>query len=127
MIITAADDAGLYYGGVSIAQILYQNKAAIPKGIARDYPAYEIRSGMIDVGRRFIPLDYVAEIVRYMSWFKMNEIHLHINENGGEYDSGFMIESKRYPQLNSNNGEYIWTQDEYRQFQKMPGGIIWMW
>ena len=118
VIITAADDAGLYYGGVSIAQILYQNKAAIPKGIARDYPAYEIRSGMIDVGRRFIPLDYVAEIVRYMSWFKMNEIHLHINENGGEYDSGFMIESKRYPQLNSNNGEYIWTQDEYRQFQK---------
>ena len=58
VIITAADDAGLYYGGVSIAQILYQNKAAIPKGIARDYPAYEIRSGMIDVGRRFIPLEW---------------------------------------------------------------------
>ena len=29
-----------------------------------------------------------------------------------------MVESKKYPQLNTYNGEYVWSQDDYRQMQK---------
>ena len=58
---------------------------------------------------------------RYMAWFKLNTLHLHINEDsglGGEYSSSFVVESKKYPQLNTYNGEYVWSQDDYRQMQK---------
>ena len=37
---------------------------------------------MIDVGRMFMPLEYVEEIARYMSWFKLNQIHMHLNDTG---------------------------------------------
>ena len=45
---------------------------------------------------------------KYMAWFKMNTFHLHINEDsglGGEYSSSFVVESKKYPALNTYNLE----------------------
>lgn len=118
--ITAASETGILYGAISIMQILYQDEAHddVPKGIVRDYPRYELRGGMMDVARKYFSIDYVEEIGKYMSWFKMNTLHLHINDNGGEYGSSFVVESKKYPALNNANGQYIWTQDEYRQLQK---------
>lgn len=38
---------------------------------------------MMDVARIYIPIDYLEEITRYMAYFKMNEIHVHINDDGG--------------------------------------------
>lgn len=123
IVIEAPARIGMQYGGVSIAQILYQDveHVNIPKGVIRDYPKYEIRGGMMDVARRFFELDYVEEMAKYMAWFKMNTLHLHINEDGGlggEYSSSFVVESKKYPALNTYNTGYIWSQDDYRQMQK---------
>jgi hexosaminidase len=117
--ITAGKPKGILYGGTSITQILYQSptKDAIPKGISRDYPKYEIRSGMIDVGRMYIPLEYIQEMAEYMAWFKLNEIHMHINDYraGANYE-GFRVESKKYPEINAKDGYY--TQEEYIAYQK---------
>ena len=126
VIISAPDYTGMIYGGVSIAQILYQdeNHDTIPLGIIRDYPQYSVRGGMLDVARRYFDLDYIEEMGKYMAWFKMNTFHLHINEDsglGGEYSSSFVVESKKYPALNTynlENGNYVWSQDDYRQMQK---------
>ncbi|MGN1182738.1 MAG: discoidin domain-containing protein, partial [Faecalibacillus sp.] len=110
---------GLIYGGASLTQILYQDKGwnHAPKGLARDYPQYEVRAGMVDVGRMYIPLDYLEEMSVYMSWFKMNEMQVHINDYwGASQYSAFRLESKKYPQINAQDGYY--TQEEYRQFQK---------
>ena len=126
VVISASSNTGMLYGGVSIAQILYQDKNhdTIPFGIIRDYPQYSVRGGMLDVARRYFKLDYVEDMGKYMAWFKMNTFHLHINEDsglGGEYSSSFVVESKKYPALNTynlENGNYVWSQDDYRQMQK---------
>ena len=110
---------GMTYGGASITQILYQDEGMdnAPKGTARDYPKYEVRAGMIDVGRMYIPLEYLEEMTVYMSWFKMNETHVHINDywSGSGY-SAFRLESEVYPEIVADDGYY--TKDEYRQYQK---------
>ncbi|CEG28829.1 discoidin domain-containing protein [Bacillus sp. B-jedd] len=117
--ITASEPKGVLYGGTSITQILYQSptKDTIPKGVARDYPKYEIRSGMIDVGRMYIPLEYVEEMTKYMAWFKLSEMHMHINDfrAGANYEA-FRVESKKYPEINAKDGYY--TQEEYIAYQK---------
>ena len=100
VVISAPSDTGMLYGGVSIAQILYQDEDhnTIPMGIIRDYPQYSVRGGMLDVARRYFDLDYIEEMGKYMAWFKMNTFHLHINEDsglGGEYSSSFVVESKK--------------------------------
>lgn len=117
--ITAPTYVGMIYGGASITQILYQDNDRInaPKGIARDYPKYDVRAGMIDVGRVYIPLEYLKEMATYMSWFKLNEIQVHINDYWGKSKySAFRLESETYPLINAKDGYY--TKNEYRQFQK---------
>ena len=117
--ITAPDSLGILYGGASITQILYQNpkELKIPKGLARDYPKYEVRSGMIDVGRVYIRLEYLEEITLYMSWFKMNEVQVHINDYWGSSGySAFRLESERYPEIIASDGYY--TKEAYKAYQK---------
>ncbi|MBR6562933.1 MAG: family 20 glycosylhydrolase [Clostridia bacterium] len=112
--VKASSDTGLLYGGITVVQCLTADKE-FPCGRAVDYPEYEVRSGMLDVGRAWIPLDYVEEITRYMAYFKMNEIHLHINDDGANGYSGFRLESD-VKGLSSEDGYY--TKDEYRAYQK---------
>lgn len=116
--ISAPAKQGLIYGGASITQILYQSDdLTAPKGLTRDYPQYEVRAGMIDVGRMYIPLEYLKEITTYMSYYKMNEAHIHINDYWGQSGySAFRLESEVYPMIVAKDGYY--TKDEYRQYQK---------
>ncbi|MBO5785701.1 MAG: family 20 glycosylhydrolase [Clostridia bacterium] len=114
IVIRSGTDIGLLYGGITVVQSVTADKA-FPCGTAIDYPEYEVRSGMLDVGRAWIPLDYVEEITRYMAYFKMNEIHLHINDDGSNNYSGFRLESD-IKGLSSKDGYY--TKDEYRAYQK---------
>ncbi len=116
--ISAPTIKGVLYGGTTITQILFDKKV-LPCGIIRDYPQYPVRSLMMDLGRTFIRLDYMRELVRYMAYFKMNEIHMHINDNGGETNTAFRVESKKFPEINSNLGEgKFYTQEDYKAFQK---------
>ncbi len=114
ILITAPTETGLLYGGITVVQSVTAD-GFFPCGKAIDYPAYPVRSGMLDVGRAWIPLDYVEEITRYMAYFKMNEMHLHINDDGVNGYSAFRLESD-VKGLTSTDGYY--TKDEYRQYQK---------
>ncbi len=114
IVIQAATDTGLLYGGITVMQSLCAD-GFFPVGEAVDYPAYPIRSGMIDVGRAWIPLEYVEEISKYMVWFKMNEIHLHINDEGSNGYSAFRLESD-VKGLTATDGYY--SKADYRDYQK---------
>lgn len=114
IIIKAPTDTGLLYGGITVVQSIYAD-GYFPCGIAVDYPEYEIRSGMLDVGRAYIPMEYLNEITRYMAFFKLNEIHVHINDDGENGYSAFRLESD-IPGLTSKDGYY--TKDAYRAYQK---------
>ncbi|MBQ8495121.1 MAG: family 20 glycosylhydrolase [Clostridia bacterium] len=112
---------GALYAGTSLTQILYQDEAhaAIPKGLIRDYPQYEVRSVGYDCARFYIPLDYLTEITKYMAYFKLNEIHVHLNDDSGEQAYAFRLESKKYPVINSSlNPDEVWSQEDYKTYQK---------
>ena len=51
--IYSSTKTGLLYGTVTVEQILYQDSehANVPKGVIRDYPAYEMRGVMFDIAR----------------------------------------------------------------------------
>ncbi len=112
--IKAPEEIGLLYGGISVVQSCTAD-GFFPCGSAVDYPAYPVRSGMIDVGRAWIPMDYLDEITRYMAYYKMNEIHVHINDDGSNGHDGFRLESD-IKGLASPGEHY--TKDEYRAYQK---------
>lgn len=112
---------GALYAGTTLTQILYQDEshAAIPKGLIRDYPQYAVRSIGYDCARFYLPLDYLEEITKYMAYFKLNEIHVHLNDDMGEQAYAFRLESKRYPVINSSlNPDEVWSQEDYKAYQK---------
>ncbi|MBQ3229650.1 MAG: family 20 glycosylhydrolase [Clostridia bacterium] len=112
--VTAPTQTGLLYGGISIVQSVYAD-GSFPCGTAIDYPAYAVRSGMIDVARLFMPIEELTDVARYMAWYKLNEIHVHINDNGKNGYSAFRLESD-INGLQAEDGYY--TKEEYRNFQK---------
>lgn len=112
--VSAPTPQGLFYGMVTAVQSLDAD-GYVPCGTAKDYSYYPIRSGMIDVARAYVPLEYVEEITKYYAYFKLNEIHLHINDNGENGYTAFRLESD-VEGLTSTDGYY--TKDDYRAYQK---------
>lgn len=112
--VKAPEDIGLLYGIYTILQSVKAD-GYVPCGKARDYSYYQIRGGMLDVARAWVPLEFVEEITKYYSFFKLNEIHLHINDAGANAYSAFRLESD-VEGLTATDGYY--TKDEYRAYQK---------
>lgn len=81
VVVEAKETTGAYWATRSILQILKQTKGSIAKGIARDYPKYEVRGFMLDVGRKPFELDTVKAFAKNMAWYKMNNLHLHLSDN----------------------------------------------
>lgn len=114
--VQSATQIGLLYGGITLVQGLFaSSKRAFPCGSAEDLPAYPVRSGMLDVARAYIPLEKLHDLGKYMAWFKLNELHLHINDTGKHGYSAFRLESD-VPGLTSTDGFY--TKADYRALQK---------
>ena len=79
--VKAEKNAGIYWSTRTILQILKQNHTVIPQGTARDYPKYEVRGFMLDIGRRPFSKKIVDEVIKTMAWYKMNDFQLHLNDN----------------------------------------------
>ncbi len=73
---------GAYWASRTLLQALKtSDHLTINKGITRDYPLYEVRGMILDVGRKTFTLDQLKQIVKQMSWYKMNDFHVHLNDN----------------------------------------------
>ncbi|GGS82983.1 family 20 glycosylhydrolase [Nonomuraea spiralis] len=79
--ISAPTPIGLFYGTRSLLQIL-RTTTDLPLGTAADWPDYPVRAFMLDVGRRFFTPAFIREHLALMGWFKLNELQLHLNDNG---------------------------------------------
>src|SRR5207247_4419381 len=126
VVISANTSTGVFYGTRTILQILIQDpaKTHIVRGTARDYPRYQERGFMLDVGRKFFSLKFLEDYVKFMAWYKMNNFHLHLNDN--EIDGGkspdwkhkyaaFRLASPRFKGLAAKDGYY--TQQHKRELQ----------
>ena len=153
--IYAPSYTGCLYGTISVEQILYQadGNRTVPKGITRDYPAYEIRGVMLDVARTPYRIQQLQDYAKILLWYKINEYHLHVNDNDNcninasvEDHAGFhRLESERFPSLESevkhagvpadainadyylNNEDYQgnpqYTREEWRELQFLCSGM----
>ena len=125
IVISANSLRGAIWATRTILQIAEQNKQSLPKGRITDYPDYEMRSFMLDCGRKFIPIHFLHEYIDFMAYYKMNTFHIHLNDNGfkqyfnNDWDrtpSGFRLESDYFPGLASRDGYY--TKKEFVELQK---------
>lgn len=128
--ISAVTVTGALWATRTVLQILKQNYA--PFGEIRDYPRYPVRGFMLDVGRKPISMDMLNKIVKTMSWYKMNDLQIHLNDNyiwlenynnGDELEAFDAYEAFRLEtSLKNDVGEtptakdYAYTKAEFKQF-----------
>jgi LPXTG-motif cell wall-anchored protein len=81
--VTAPTETGVYYGTRSILQIMTQSNGRnkMPVGAAVDWPDYEARGFILDVGRRFFTADFINDYIKMMSYYKLNRFQIHLNDN----------------------------------------------
>lgn len=126
-VVRAHGTTGVYYGTISILQILKQDagRSHLPKGVARDYPQFEERGMMLDVARKYFTIEYLENLTKQMSWYKMNFLSLHLSDNdiwdslsladGDASPEGwFRLESDTFPELTSKDH---YTKEEFRNLQ----------
>lgn len=102
--ISASHPNGLYYGVQTLSQLLppeiYGKKQmkgikwAVPCCDIKDAPKFSYRGMMLDVGRYFMPKEFVMKFIDLMAMHKQNMFHWHLTE-----DQGWRIEIKKYPKL----------------------------
>lgn len=106
--------------------MIHNQPEGLMKGRATDFPLYPNRGFMIDVGRKFFTMDYLRDYVKILSFYKLNELQVHLNDNGfveffgndwNKTYAAFRLESERFPGLTAKDGSY--TKEEFRDFQIM--------
>lgn len=136
-VIKAEGAAGIRWGTVTLMQMLFSERnetEAAPQGRIRDYPLYEVRGFGIDVARKAVSLDVLYAMMEAMSWYKMNDMTIHLNDNeilatsgltdSAEHamtaESAFRLESDVlgvYPYGKASTPqEYAYTKEEFAQF-----------
>ncbi len=124
--ITGGDAAGVYYGIMTLDQILLGDIPSTAEGelaavTINDYPRFHHRALMLDPARSFLPVKDVKRYIDRMVRYKFNRLQLHLTD-----DQGWRIEIKSHPELTRvgafrnkkeeagapDNGYY--TQDELR-------------
>lgn len=124
--ISAPKAAGAYWATRTLLQMSEQDEnRKLPKGFIRDFPDYAMRGFMIDCGRKYIPMDYLRDLTQVMAYYKMNVLHVHLNDNGfkqffnhdwNKTYAAFRLECETFPGLAARDGYY--TKQEFIDFQE---------
>lgn len=99
--ISASDDAGLFYGAVTLWQLARPQKHGVfvPAVTIDDAPRFKWRGLMLDSARHFQSPDFVKRVIDAMAANKLNTLHWHLVD-----DQGWRIEIPKYPRLTSVGG-----------------------
>ncbi len=96
--ISAREPAGLFYGAVTLWQLLTPAPAAatrqIPALHIEDRPRFAWRGLMLDVARHYMPPQFIEQLIDWMALHKLNTLHWHLTD-----DQGWRLEIKKYPRL----------------------------
>ncbi|MFD0893430.1 beta-N-acetylhexosaminidase [Luteolibacter ambystomatis] len=94
-LVSAADDAGLFYGSQSLAQLIAASGGeGVPFVSIEDTPRYGWRGYMLDEARHFSGEAAVKRLLDAMARYKLNRFHWHLTDS-----AGWRIEIKKYPKL----------------------------
>lgn len=127
--IKADGPLGLVWADRTLKQLKAAGPAT-PCGILVDKPKYRVRGFVMDVGRMYHSMDFLRDLANTMSYYKMNTLHIHLNDNEIEKNpnadwskkqAAFRLESETYPGLTAKDGSY--TKREFREFMLYCRGI----
>jgi hexosaminidase len=91
--VKASDNAGLFYGLMSLYQLLDDNMS-LPLGNINDAPRYEFRGVHVDVARNFHSKAFMLNLLEQMAALKINKLHFHLAE-----DEAWRLEIPGLPEL----------------------------
>jgi hexosaminidase len=105
ILIEARSAVGIFYAFQSLQQLLpvdFESRQkvqspvswSVQAGVINDSPRFAYRGLMLDVGRHFMPKEFVMKLIDMMAYHKLNYFHWHLTE-----DQGWRIEIKKYPKL----------------------------
>ena len=97
--ITAANDAGLFYGAVTLWQLFTAQPAFgldidLPAVHINDSPRFGWRGLMLDSARHYQSPEFIKKFIDWMALHKLNRLHWHLTD-----DQAWRIEIKKYPKL----------------------------
>lgn len=123
IVLRANTAKGVFWGVQSIRQLLPVGKTdtVTIEGVnILDKPRFPWRGMHLDVGRHFMPVEFVKRYIDLLAYHKLNTFHWHLTE-----DQGWRIEIKKYPKLTEvaawrtqeDGSRYggFYTQDEIRE------------
>ena len=102
IVVSARDPRGLFYGAVTLWQLLESNgsnSARVPALHIDDSPRFAWRGLMLDSARHFQTVDQIKQLLDAMALHKLNTFHWHLTD-----DQGWRIEIKQYPKLTEVGG-----------------------
>jgi hexosaminidase len=98
--IRASSDAGLFYGAVSLWQLMTAEPGAGPAELARahivDRPRFAYRGLLLDSARHFQSAAFVERMIDWMALHKLNALQWHLTD-----DQGWRVQIRKYPRLTS--------------------------
>jgi hexosaminidase len=98
--LTASARAGLFYGAVTLWQLMSaptaDGKPAIPAVHITDAPRFRWRGLMLDSARHFQSPEFVMRYIDWMALHKLNVLGWHLTD-----DQGWRLEIRKYPRLTS--------------------------
>jgi len=132
VVLASTTPAGLYRGTRTLLQLLPPEvEAPAPvDGVAWEVPAVEIadepryayRGAMLDVARRFAPVEDVQRFVDHLADYRLNVLHLHLSD-----DQGWRLTVDGLPELTQvggrtqegwppgTGGPWFYTPEEYAE------------
>lgn len=90
--IKAATDTGIFYGMQTVKQLTDSNGVRCAN--ITDYPRFGYRGIHLDVSRHFFSKEEILKILDEMAYYKLNQFHLHLTDNGG-----WRLQIDSYPKL----------------------------
>lgn len=93
VLIESATELGQLQGAKTLAQWV-EGRSAVPCVRIEDLPRFEWRGLHLDVGRHFMPVEDILQLLDRMGDVKLNRFHWHLTE-----DQGWRIEIKAFPKL----------------------------
>ena len=110
--IRAHTPEGIFYGSRSLLQLLAAgNSLLVPRGRSRDFPQYSERGLMLDVSYQFVSISWLKRYIRYLAWYKFNDLQLELNDNGG-----FRLNNPAFAGLAAKDGSY--TETQFKDLEK---------
>lgn len=81
ILIRSEGKEGVVWAIRTLQQILRTHSGAVPCGEIIDMPRYAVRGFVLDAGRAPYTIPELRDVIDTMSWYKMNDLHLVINNN----------------------------------------------